>query len=118
VKKQGINGFIVLLSVVVLLFFGGGALGIVWMRMEISKVARNCGYLEGEMEIVSREVQELRGQRSKSLRPSSLAIMVDGRLLMPVQKRTFHVSNLDMDSRLGTGSYRIYSHKGEFAGTR
>ena len=106
-----------LLGVVALMFFGGGALGIVWMRMEISEVARSCGKLEGEMEVVSRGVQDLRGQRSKSLRPSSLAIMVDG-LYMPVQKKTFHVSKLDMDSRLGPGASRNYSLKGEFAGTR
>jgi hypothetical protein len=117
-KKQGTNRFIILLGAVALIFFGGGALGIVWMRMEISTVARNCGKLEGEMEIVSRGVQVLRGQRSKSLRPSSLAIMVNGRLHMPVQKKTFHVSKLDMDSRLGKGDYQIYSPKGEFAGTR
>lgn len=88
------------------------------MRMEISEVARSCGKLEGEMEVVSRGVQDLRGQRSKSLRPSSLAIMVNGRLHMPVQKKTFHVSKLDMDSRLGAGASRNYSLKGEFAGTR
>ena len=117
-KKQGANRFIMLLGVVALMFFGGGALGIVWMRMEISEVARSCGKLEGEMEVVSRGVQDLRGQRSKSLRPSSLAIMVNGRLHMPVQKKTFHVSELDMDSRLGAGASRNYSLKGEFAGTR
>ena len=39
-------------------------------------MAKNCGRLEGETEVVGREVHELRGQRSKSLRPSSLAVMV------------------------------------------
>ena len=58
----------------------GGALSIVWLRMDISTVAKNCGQLEGQMEIVGREVNLLRGQKSKSLRPSSLAVMVEGRL--------------------------------------
>ena len=40
--------------------FGVGALGIVWMRMEISKVAKHCRDLEDRREIVSREVQDLR----------------------------------------------------------
>ena len=40
---------------------------------------KNHGKLEGEMEIVSREVYELRGQKSKSLRLSNLAVMVKDR---------------------------------------
>ena len=49
------------------------------------------------MEIVGREVNELRGQKSKSLRPSSLAVMVEGRLSMPVARNTFHISGSDME---------------------
>ena len=68
--------------------FGSGSIVIVWMRMDISKVAKHCGELEDEREIVSREVQELRGQRSRALRPSTLAAMVMGRLAMPDPSRT------------------------------
>ena len=47
--------------VVLLTIFGGAcAIGIVWLRMDISDVAARCGVLEDEREVLSREVQELR----------------------------------------------------------
>ena len=83
--------------VVLMTIFGGAcAIGIVWLRMDISDVAAKCGVLEDEREVLSREVQELRGQRSWALRPSTLASMVEGRLamrdpgkLIMYQKRTW-----------------------------
>ena len=40
-------------------FGGASAIGIVWLRMDISEVATRCGILEDEREVLSREVQEL-----------------------------------------------------------
>lgn len=91
-----------IILVVLLTIFGGAcAIGIVWLRMDISDVAARCGILEDEREVLSREVQELRGQRSWVLRPSTLASMVEGRLSMPGPKQTYHVSESDMLKRLG-----------------
>ena len=59
---------------------------------------RGFGGREGS---VVREVQELRGQRSWALRPSTLASMVEGRLSMPGPRQTYHVSESDMKKRLG-----------------
>ncbi|MAH26374.1 MAG: hypothetical protein CMI19_05395 [Opitutae bacterium] len=88
--------------VVLMTIFGGAcAIGIVWLRMDISDVAAKCGVLEDEREVLSREVQELRGQRSWALRPSTLASMVEGRLAMPGPRQTYHVSETDMVKRLG-----------------
>ncbi len=117
-KGKNINRYIFIMGSAVLLFFGSGALSIVWLRMEISSVAKNCGQLEGEMEIVGREVNQLRGQRAKSLRPSSLAIMVEERLFMPPAINTYHISNLDMSNRLQESGDSGYRNRGEFAGTR
>ena len=117
-RQKNFNGYFLILGSTLLLFFGGGALSIVWLRMEISSVAKNCGQLEGEMEIVGREVYELRGQRSKSLRPSSLAVMVAGRLSMPLGKNTYHISESDMKRRMNLGGSGIYKLRGEFAGKR
>ena len=80
--------------------FGAGAISIVWMRMEISQIAKNCAKLEDQREMVARELHELRGQRSRSLRPSTLAGMVGGRLQMPGRERTVHVSEREMKKRL------------------
>ena len=116
--EKNYNKYLIVRGLGLLLFFGGGALSIVWLRMEISSVAKSCGQLEGDMEIVGREVYELRGQRSKSLRPSSLAVMVAGRLAMPQGRNTYHISNSDLSARLGIGGARIYKLQGEFAEAR
>ena len=71
------------------------------MRLGISDIAAECGVLEDEREVLLREVQELRGQRSWSMRPSVLASMVEGRLKMGVPERTIHVSRKEMLGRVG-----------------
>jgi len=91
-----------------------GAISIVWLRMEISAIAKNCGRLEDQREMVARELQELRGQRSRSLRPSTLAGMVEGRLVMPPSSRTVHVSGREMKERLNGQ----WLEQGEFANNR
>ena len=94
--------------------FGAGAISIVWMRMEISQIAKNCAKLEDQREMVARELHELRGQRSRSLRPSTLAGMVGGRLQMPGRERTVHVSEREMKKRLEG----YWLQQGELASTR
>jgi len=85
-------------------------------------IAKECGDLEDELEIVAREVHELRAQRSRAMRPSSLASMVHGRLSMPSARLTFHVSEEDMKRRLGPSSgiasVQRFKSAGEYAGTR
>ena len=88
--------------VILMTVFGGAcAIVIVWLRMDISDVAAKCRVLEDKREVLSREVQELRGQSSWALRPSTLASMVEGRLAMPGPRQTYHVSETDMIKRLG-----------------
>ena len=94
--------------------FGSGAISIVWLRMEISTIAKNCGKLEDQREMVARELHELRGQRSRSLRPSTLAGMVKGRLAMPSPAKTVHVSEREMRKRLDGQ----WLEQGEFANNR
>ena len=85
-------------------------------------MAKHCRELEDRREIVSREVQDLRGEKSRSLRPSTLAAMVSGRLFMPTARQTMHVSEADMRRRLGSrrvvGANTPLGTQGEFAGTR
>ncbi len=105
----------------VITVFGAGSIGLVWLRMEISSVARECGDLEDELEIVAREVHELRAQYSRAMRPAALASMVQGRLHMPKRQNTYHVSAEDMKRRLRSNeaeSRSNFKSRGEFAGTR
>lgn len=117
-KKYFDSGALTLLSIFLILIFGVGAISIVWLRMEISSVAKNCGRLEGESEVIGREVHELRAQKSKSLRPSALAVMVRGRLGVPGANNTYHVSQSELNAVLRDNHYPDYRSQKEFAGTR
>ena len=60
--------------------------------------------------MVARELRELRGQRSKMMRPAMLASMVAGRLSMP-SSRTVHVTGREMAARLG-GNFGVENWQG------
>ena len=83
-----------------LLLSGLGALGIVWLRMEISEVAAVCGQLEDDRERVNRRLRDLRGQRSAAMRPTKIAQLVQGRLEMPPPSRQLYVTPEDFRTRL------------------
>lgn len=106
----------VLLGFVCLGLFGTGALGIVWVRMEISEVATACGRLENEREIVNRRVRDLRGRRAAAMRPARLAQLVSGRLEMPPSTHRFHVTREDMRRRLDGSGDSSYASQGTLAG--
>jgi hypothetical protein len=81
---------------------GGGAISIVWLRMEISATAKNCGKLEDQREMVARELRELRGKKSAMMRPSTIAQLVKGRLRVPSPQRTVHVTQREMNSYMNS----------------
>jgi hypothetical protein len=80
--------------------------------MEISDTAKKCGRMEDEREMVGRELRELRGQRSKMMRPAVLAKMVQGRLTMPASSKTVHISSREMTARLGN-EYPAHRWRGQ-----
>jgi len=82
--------------ILTVLVFGGGAISIVWLRMEISATAKNCGKLEDQREMVARELQELRGLKSRLLRPSMVARLVSGRLRVPSPSKTIYVTDREL----------------------
>ena len=82
--------------ILTVLVFGGGAISIVWLRMEISATAKNCGKLEDQREMVARELQELRGLKSRLLRPSMVARLVSGRLRVPLPNKTIYVTDREL----------------------
>jgi cell division protein FtsL len=77
---------------------GCGAISIVWLRMEISATAKNCGKLEDQREMVARELRELRGKKSAMMRPSTIAQLVEGRLRVPSPQKTIYVTEREMSS--------------------
>ena len=87
-------------GLVFLLVVGVFSLGVVWLRMEISEVAKLCGKLEDERERVNRRLRDLRGQRSAAMRPTRLAHMVAGRLEKPPPAKQLYVTPEDMRRRL------------------
>ena len=99
--------------------FGAGAISIVWLRMEISETAKNCGALEDSREMIARELQELRGQRASVMRPSVLASLVSGRLSLPKSEKTVHVTPREMQFALVSRNVSDgNSEKGEIASRR
>ncbi len=104
------------LGFVCLGLFGSGALGVVWIRMEISEVASSCGRLEDEREIVNRRVRDLRGRRAGAMRPMRLAQLVSGRLEMPPSSHRFHVTKEEMRRRLGGLGDSPITQQGTLAG--
>jgi hypothetical protein len=100
-----------MILVLAVAIFGCGAISIVWIRMEISATAKNCGALEDQREMIARELQELRGQRASILRPSVLAGLVAGRLSLPRNEKIIHVTAREMARSVQ--SYRIKQGKTE-----
>jgi len=85
-------------TILAVTLLGSGAISIVWLRMEISATAQNCANLEDKREMVARELRELRGKKSRVMRPSMIAQLVKGRLQVPAASKTVHVTNREMVS--------------------
>ncbi len=99
--------------------FGCGAISIVWLRMEISATAGNCAKLEDQREMVARELHELRGRKSRLMRPSALAGMVSGRLSIPNANRTIYVTKNEFElSRQKRHDFADSSVREELASNR
>ena len=89
------------LVVLITIFGGACAIGIVWLRMDISEVAARCGVLRTRGKCCHVKYRNCGGSVPGLLRPSTLASMVEGRLSMPGPRQTYHVSESDMKKRLG-----------------
>ena len=60
-----------------------GSLGIVWFRVEISRIAEDSRKLERDVADYARELRGLNAKRAKALNPSSLKMLVSNRLGKP-----------------------------------
>ena len=76
-----------------------GSLGIVWLRVEISRTAEDSRKLEKQVAENARELRGLNAIRAKELNPTSLKTLVDNRLSKPDPSRVFFVKDSDLQRR-------------------
>ena len=76
-----------------------GSLGIVWLRVEISRTAEDSRKLEKQVAENARELRGLNAKRAKELNPSSLKALVGNRLSKPNPSRVFFVKDADLQLR-------------------
>lgn len=78
---------------------GLGALGIVWTRVEISKIAESSRNLERDVNENARKLRALNTKRAKTLNPASLKSLVEGRLIKPARSKVIFVRVDDLQKR-------------------
>ena len=76
---------------------GFGSLGIVWLRVEISRTAEDSRNLEKEVSDKARELRSLNTKRAKWLNPASLKALAAGRLVKPGIKQQIFVNSIDFE---------------------
>ena len=78
---------------------GFGSLGIVWLRVEISRTAEDSRNLEKEVSDKARELRSLNAKRAKWLNPASLKALAVGRLVKPDAKQQIFVKSSDFERK-------------------
>ena len=85
-----------LMGIALLTTIALGSLGIVWLRVEISRTAEDSRKLEKQVAENARELRGLNAKRAKELNPSSLKALVGNRLSKPNPSRVFFVKDSDL----------------------
>ncbi|MBG29162.1 MAG: hypothetical protein CMI31_04065 [Opitutae bacterium] len=88
-----------LTGIALLTTIAAGSLGIVWLRVEISRTAEDSRKLEKEVAENARELRGLNAKRAKELNPSSLKALVGNRLSKPKPSRVFFVKDAEFQRR-------------------
>ena len=78
---------------------GFGSLGIVWLRVEISRTAEDSRNLEKEVSDRTRELDSLNAKRAKWLNPASLRALTAGRLVKPDANQEIFVKSIDFERK-------------------
>ena len=88
-----------LIGIALLTTIAAGSLGIVWLRVEISRTAEASRKLEKEVAENARELRGLNAKRARELNPSSLKALVGNRLDKPKPSRVFFVKDAEFQRR-------------------
>jgi len=88
-----------LTGIALLATVAAGSLGIVWLRVEISRTAEASRKLEKEVAENARELRGLNAKRARELNPTSLKALVGNRLDKPKPSRVFFVQDAEFQRR-------------------
>jgi len=99
IKKRRISAKTLVLGGALLTTIGLGALGIVWLRVEISSAALEARKLEKQVSESARELRGLNEKRAKALNPASLKALVAGRLAKPNPSLVYFVDRTELQRR-------------------
>ena len=88
-----------LVGIALLTTIATGSLGIVWLRVEISRTAEASRKLEKQVAENARELRGLNAKRARELNPSSLKALVGKRLDKPKPSRVFFVKDTEFQRR-------------------
>ena len=89
-KTNGIRSMklgLVMLSLLVFLMSTGGALGVVWMRQQISSTAETCSKKERELVVLQRRQISIESKIAEVHNPESLKLRVGAKLSVPSKKQ-------------------------------
>lgn len=86
-NRKTIQLGLVVLSLIVFLFITGGALGVVWLRQQISRTAERCIAKEKELVIVQRKNAYLRTTIAQVHNPEYLKERLGAKLMVPSNKQ-------------------------------
>ena len=78
---------------------GLGSLGIVWLRVEISRAAEDARKFEKEVSEDARELRGLNEKKAKALNPGSLKALAAGRLAKLDSSQVIFVDPAEMQRR-------------------
>jgi hypothetical protein len=91
-NKNGFKLSLIFFSLLVFLVSTGGALGVVWLRQQISRTAENCIAKEKELAVLQRRNIYLQSTIAQVHNPEYLKERVGGKLSVPSKKQIVWVN--------------------------
>ena len=102
---------LIALSLLLFLMSTGGALGVVWMRQQISSTAEICSQKERELVVLQRRQVSIQSKIAEVHNPESLKLRVGTKLSVPSKKQIVWVrpSNTKVQLAANTAARPINS---------
>lgn len=109
-NKRGFKLGLILFSLLVFLVSTGGALGVVWLRQQISRTAESCMAKEKELIVMQRKNIYLQSAIAQVHNPEYLKERVGSKLSVPIKKQIVWINPAKeqrhyVAAKLKTGDY-------------